>query len=509
MNLETREVELRFNEEDRTVSGIAVPYGDVISVSGYKERFERGAVDNIEDVKLFYGHEHPIGKVTRFEDREEGLFIEAHISDTERGNEIRTLLKDGVLNKFSVGFQAIADRQEEGVVVREKVKLREVSVVAFPAYDNASVLSVREDETANAETNNMEENNMSNDDNIAPEVNELREQMNLLERKVDSIETPALITPKAHYRSYGEYVQGFVRQEENAVELFRAYTGGTSDDAIVKDEWIGSVVEIINKPRKVLNAFSSATLPSTGLKVEYALLDTDTVDYAVQANEGDTLAYGAVSLTTATADVKTYGGYIQMSRQEIERSNNVSILQTAFEAMAARYGSVTNGVVRSAVSAATTQEVDFNPDNLDSTGHVLGLVYDASAALDEYNASLETIIVSGDVFKTIATITDGANRPVMNFGTGSNTIGSASVAGITANIAGVPVIVDPGAPAETMWFVNSGAVLSLESPGAPLRLSDGDITNLTNTFSVYGYMAVAVQRPNLVVKVAFDGAYPY
>lgn len=500
--MEIREFEVRADDEG-VVRGIAVPYGDTISVSGYKERFERGSIDSIENVKLFYGHSEPIGKVLRGEDTDEGFLIEAKISDTARGNEIRTLLKDGVLNKFSVGFEAISDRQEEGVVVREKVRLREVSVVAFPAYDNASVLSVRQDDTANAETNNMEENNMSENDNIAPEVTELREQINLLERKVDSIEAPAIVTPECHYRSYGEYIKGYIKQEDKAVDLFRTYTGGTSDDAIVKDAWVGSVVEIINKPRKVLNAFSTATLPSEGLKVEYAKLDSDTVAYGEQENEGDVLDYGAISLTTATADVKTYGGYIQMSRQEIERASHVSVLQTAFEAMAARYGTVTNSVVRAAVVAATTQEVSFDSDDLDSTGHVLGLVYDAAAKLDTYNAGLENIIVSGDVFKTIATITDGANRPVMNFGTGSNTIGSASVAGITANIAGVPVIVDPGASAGTMWFVNSGAVKSFESPGAPLRLSDGDITNLTNVYSVYGYMAVAVQRPNLVVKVDF------
>lgn len=501
--MEIREFEVRADDEG-VVRGIAVPYGDTINVSGYKERFERGAIDSIENVKLFYGHSEPIGKVLRGEDTDEGFLIEAKISDTARGNEIRTLLKDGVLNKFSVGFEAIADRQEEGVVVREKVRLREVSVVAFPAYDNASVLSVREDDTANADYQNMEETNMSeNDNNVAPEVTELREAVNLLERKVDSIEAPAIVTPECHYRSYGEYIKGYIKQEDKAVDLFRAYTGGTSDDAIVKDAWVGSVVEIINKPRKVLNAFSTATLPSEGLKVEYAKLDTDTVDYAKQDAEGDTLAYGAVSLTTATADVHTYGGYIQMSRQEIERASHVSVLQTAFEAMAARYGSVTNGVVRSAVAAATTQTQSFDSDDLDDTAKVLGLVYDAAAKLDTYNANIEAVIVSGDVFKTLATITDGANRPVLNFGTGSNTIGSASVAGITANIAGVPVIVDPGASAGTMWFVNSGAVKSFESPGAPLRLSDGDITNLTNVYSVYGYMAVAVQRPNLVVKVDF------
>lgn len=501
--MEIREFQVRANDEG-VVSGIAVPYNDTINVSGYKERFERGSIDNIEDTKLFYGHKEPIGKVTRGEDTEDGFIIEAKISDTARGQEVLTLLRDGVLNKFSVGFEAISDRQEEGVVVREKVRLREVSVVAFPAYDNASVLSVRQDDTANADIKNMEETNMSENDTIAPEVTELRQAVDLLERKVDSFESPALITPaEPMFRSYGDYIKAYVRGDENAVELFREYTGGTASDAIVKDQWIGSVVEIINKPRKVLNAFSTAVLPSTGLKVEYAVLDTDTVQYAQQAAEGDTLAYGAVSLSTDTADVHTYGGYIQMSRQEIERSNNVNILQTAFEAMAARYGTVTNGVVRTAVSGATTQTVSFDAADLDDTGLVLGLVYDAAAALDTYSAGLENVIVSGDVFKSLATVTDGFNRPVLNYGTGSNTIGSASVAGISATIAGVPLIVDPAASAGTMWFVNSGAVVSLESPGAPLRLSDGDITNLTNVYSVYGYMAVAVQRPNLVVKVDF------
>ena len=40
------------NEEERIVSGIAVPYGQEISVGGVKERFERGAISNTNDVKL-------------------------------------------------------------------------------------------------------------------------------------------------------------------------------------------------------------------------------------------------------------------------------------------------------------------------------------------------------------------------------------------------------------------------------------------------------------------------
>ena len=500
------EFEVRM-QDDRTVSGIAVPYGETISVGGIQERFERGAVDSIENVKLFYGHQEPIGLVTKAEDTDAGLLIEAHISDTPKGNEVRTLLKDGVLNKFSVGFLPKVDRQEEGVIVREKVQLKEVSVVAFPAYENANVLSVREDEMALEPNTKLEETNMSEETNTerSSEVAEMREAISIIERKVDSLEIPSHTVAEPHFRSYGEYIKAYVAGDEKAEALFRAYTGGTSADAIVKDAWVGSVVDIVNKPRKVLNAFSTATLPNEGLNVEYALVDTDTVAVAKQAAEGDVLQYGAISLTTETAPVHTYGGYVQMSRQEIERASHVSVLETAFEAMAARYGTVTNNVVRAAVLAATTSEVSFDVENLDDTASVLGLVYDAAAVLDEYSRPLESIVVSGAVFKTLATITDSANRPLMNYGAPSNTIGTASVAGITANIAGVPVIVDP-VVGNHMWFVNSGAVKTFESPGAPLRLSDGDITNLTNTYSVYGYMAVAVQQPHLVVKVDFGGA---
>ena len=50
---------------------------------------------------------------------------------------------------MSVGFQAVKDRKEEGVVVREEVALKEVSIVSFPAYKNADVLAVREDTDTN------------------------------------------------------------------------------------------------------------------------------------------------------------------------------------------------------------------------------------------------------------------------------------------------------------------------------------------------------------------------
>ena len=54
----------------------------------------------------------------------------------------------------------------------------------------------------------------------------------------------------------------------------------------------------------------------------------------------------------------------------------------------------------------------------------------------------------------------------------------------------------------TNTSINSSAVTTFESAGAPLRLTDADITNLTNTMSVYGYAAIASIDPKAMVKVA-------
>ncbi len=69
------------------------------NMGNMKERFEPGAIDGVEDVKLFYGHEEPIGKVIEGRETPEGYEIVARISDTPRGNEVYTLLQDDVLNR--------------------------------------------------------------------------------------------------------------------------------------------------------------------------------------------------------------------------------------------------------------------------------------------------------------------------------------------------------------------------------------------------------------------------
>jgi hypothetical protein len=78
------------------------------------------------------------------EERSDGLFGEFRVSATDQGNQALELVRDGVLDSFSVGFAPIQHRgSTTSIVERTEVALREASVVAFPAYVGAAIGGVR------------------------------------------------------------------------------------------------------------------------------------------------------------------------------------------------------------------------------------------------------------------------------------------------------------------------------------------------------------------------------
>lgn len=500
--MEQRSFEIRASDtEKREVSGVAVPYNETIDIGGgWSERFEKGAVDTDADVKLFRDHKEIIGVVNELREEEDGLWITAKISDTALGNETMELVKDGAIRSFSVGFIPVKDEKKDKTIIRKKVDLKEVSLVAFPAYEAAAVLAVREE----VKEEIMTENTTPDYDAAIAEV---RNHAEALERRLDVLSTSTPATPSVPtFRSFGDWAKGVASQKEDAITLYRAFenaeAGSVLADSILKNAWVSDTIRILNAGRPTFTTFSSAALPADGMTIEYPLLDTDTSDIAEQAAEADELAFGKITLTSATAPVKTYGGYTDMSRQVIERSS-INYVDAAFRAMVAKYASVTNGVIRAKLIA---EAANFNTASVAawSADAMLEALADSAVKVnDDTGLPLQFILASSDVFKSLAKLVDGADRPILsNTGATVNTFGSINPVGLTANILGLPVVVDPSLAAGSMYVGNSAAVTTYESAGAPFRLNDEDITNLTNKFSVYGYLAVAAQDPKALVKVA-------
>ena len=500
----TREFQVRLSDtEERTIVGLAVPYGQEIELTGNtKERFEPGAIQSLEDVKLFYGHEDPIGKVISGKDTEAGYEVVARISDTPLGNEVYTLLKDDVLNRFSVGFFPVKDRKEGQTIVRELIDLKEISVVPWPAFEGAKITEVRSEiETEEVEEivetpNETESETM---ENIELDVRTVQDEVAELRRVIEAGQTVEMASPATHkFRSQGEFAKALLNGDEDAKALAR--TASTSADAAVLPPFVGYLDTLITNNRPTLSAFNRGALPASGLAVEYIQIDSNTLAVGQQSPENEALSFGNLTFEVMSADVKTYGGYTNFSRQYVERAT-INTLDQVFQGLTIAYANATNGVVITLLQGLSYAGKTFDCHTNAST--VAKGIAEGSAYIFNATGLRPEFIVAG-VGAYVNLVSIGATDGRLNFsanGDGMNTIGSSNIPGLSGTLFGLPIIVDPQFGEFDALLCNSAAVTSWESPGSPLRLSANDITTLTDDVSVYGYMAVAAQRQGALVSL--------
>lgn len=164
------EFELRAEEGDgMTFTGYASVFNSSSEdLGGFREFVAPGAFKRSlqarNEIKLLWNHDtsEPLasvrgGSLQLMEDNY-GLKVTAKLPNTTRGRDVAELLRSKVIDSMSFGFNVIKDSWSNNGSVRtlESVRLSEVSVVTFPAYQatTASVRSVSPsidaDELANA-----------------------------------------------------------------------------------------------------------------------------------------------------------------------------------------------------------------------------------------------------------------------------------------------------------------------------------------------------------------------
>jgi HK97 family phage prohead protease len=134
--------------------GYASTFGNVdlhkdVVVAGAFADSIKGAKKNKDGFPLLWQHDvgQPIGKINGLIEDEKGLLISGFFSATDKGQEARQLLKEGIINKMSIGFAVEKARYDDvkGLRYIEGVKLYEVSLVTFPANEKASITGVKSD----------------------------------------------------------------------------------------------------------------------------------------------------------------------------------------------------------------------------------------------------------------------------------------------------------------------------------------------------------------------------
>jgi uncharacterized protein len=142
------------DSDGRTIYGTVVPYGEETTVDDgagpYREKFEAGAfarsiAQTGNKVRMYEQHNRsqlPIGMAVEWDDTPAALRGAFRLS-SPKGDGALNLVRDGVVDAFSVGFRGIQARQDGDVTVRTEAAIVEVSLVATPAYASATVAGVR------------------------------------------------------------------------------------------------------------------------------------------------------------------------------------------------------------------------------------------------------------------------------------------------------------------------------------------------------------------------------
>ena len=487
------------DKERREVAGIAVPYDTVEN----GEMFARDSVTLDPEAKLMWQHDQrePIGKIVDGRHTPDGFEIRAQISETQRGLDAITLLEDGVINKFSVGFvMRDAKVNDDRTRVVTDAFVREVSLVSFPWYSDASVTEVRE-EVTDPEVPDSAPIKEETVEEITPTdsgLAEVRESIQMLEREIagiSKVEAPAA----PQFRSAGEFLKALANNDENAV---RAYTGATTAESITTPVDF-DLIRLVEGANPLGAVFGTGVTPAEGMTITFAQVDSQTDGTGTQAAEGDDLGYYELNIGTSTENIETVGNYAELSRQAIDRST-VPYLDSVLRGQAIALGKALAGKLRAKYQAVCASQVTAgNKVTLASTDYAgwVGGLADASATYFTPNGvQIDALIVDAATFKDLLAL-DGT--PVISFsGEAAGAVGSANVSGLAGSIAGIPIVVDAGLDAvnkDECAFVSSLALRQYTS-GA-LRLSQENAVNLSEAFSLSTYTATADEYPAFIIPI--------
>lgn len=151
-----------FDEEQGIFSGYAAVFGNVDSGGDVIEpgAFTKTIAEGTERVKILAQHNDydlPIGKPLELREDAHGLYIKGKISETTMGKDVKTLLRDKVLNEMSIGYDPVTFDydKEDGVRHLREVKLWEVSIVTWAMNPKAVVTGYKATETADRATQMM------------------------------------------------------------------------------------------------------------------------------------------------------------------------------------------------------------------------------------------------------------------------------------------------------------------------------------------------------------------
>lgn len=478
--------------ERRSIVGRLVPFGVIGNTSAGPTRFAAGSValpEPLDRVKLLRDHQAdaPLGYLEEAWQDETGLYGRFRVPETPAGDlallEAAEKLRDGL----SVGVDLVDYEHSAEALEVAASRLREVSQVSLPAFDDARALAVAASENSEVTEPQPQpepETEQEPEPMETPEPVEAAKELDL----VAAAPIPHTSRPAARsldLSGVASLIASANKGDLSVAEVRAALSQSTTGDlaGIVPPAYVGEIVGLINPGRPTINAISNRALPASGMKVTYPAWDSKPgVDE--QENELDEVTSDAASITLEEVSVRTFAGANELSIQAVDRSDP-SAVAAILEALSVSFGQKTNAAAVSglitaagaATSVATSSPVDI----------VSGLI----GALD-FSATPPGplfLAIAPDLLPAWISLAD-SDRPA--FWDGRVQFGSMTP---TMSADGLTVYLERDLPAGHALLGSSLGATWWERAGQPVEIRAVDVSILGIDLGVYGYGALSVGYP--------------
>lgn len=512
----------------RTISGIAVPYGETAVVSdGTAVRILQGAlpVDG-KAPKLFMYHDstQPVGLVTARTDTDAGMLFSAKISATAAGDEALTLALDGVLDSVSVGVNPIEFTYDnDGTMIVAKADWLELSLVPIPAFAGAQITEIAASADETVLDSEPEPDDTPSTETEEPEVEAVQSEAVVEAAAIPTAPLPAVAKKNFGMPTAGEYLAAYhiggetwKRVNDAAVEAMKSRQSAlqaAAGDVLTTDTpgllpvpVLGPVFEDLNYIRPVVAAVGARAMPDGGQSKTW-IRPTWTTHTSVASQS----ELGAASATTPVIASNvitktTLAGQVTLSVQDIDFTSPAA-LEIILRDLAGQYMLQSDNVAADAITAGASASGSTWTVTANDPSSLIAALYDAATdVLSATNFLPDHIFVSPDVWKSLGSQLDADKRPVFPYVgasglMGVNGMGTANVTQAnTFNPFGLNLVVDRNFANGTMVVARGAAIEFYEQVRGILSVEVP--STLGRTFSYYGYVSTFIADADQVKSIA-------
>jgi HK97 family phage prohead protease len=493
----------------RTITGIAVPWDTVATVSGgEKVMFKRGAFDlNAKSARLLENHDgRPIGIVSELVDLDNGLGFSATFARSKAADDVVELIQMSAYDSVSVG--AIPKKfkyDKDGVMIVSSAILSELSVVAVPAFADAIIEQiaasepdpeVEEESTEPQPDTSLQEETMSQENQVEASKPDAIPTSPIFAAARREVKLPTAVEYLAAAISGGDQWRGM----SDALRAGAPDIVTTDTPGILPTPIISPVYNNFIGRRPVVDAIGARALPAGG-KVFIRPEVTTHVTIGASISE-QSPSQGTMVVFNNQVTKQIFGGYVNISEATIDWSDP-AILSVVLDDMGRIYANQTDNYAADQLASGASVTQNFAAASAADPSYWTSWVSTAAQTiLSSSNGNLPThMFVSPDWWGTLMSLSDTADRPLFPQVGPMNAFGNLGPAQYQGTAFGLTVVPDRNFAADTVLIGDaSGYELFEQQKGA---ISIDSPSTLSRTIAFRGYFAALMIDPTKFVKAAF------